>query len=236
MATADVYYVVDTWAGLRLARERHDVPKDAAVEAAVAAMIAGADDPDYTTSWNPDARVQAVKRAGTHVTVNLSEAARRANVGSAGAALMIQQLVYTVTSAAPGADRVTLMINGSPAGELWGAVEWDGPLMREDPLDIRQMVQIDTPRDQAVVASPVVIDGEAAVFEATLPWRILDRSGRTVTSGVAMTTHGQRFAPFRFSVALRPGAYTVVITEDDPSDGAAGPPMTDSRAIVVRGA
>lgn len=232
--TVDVYYVVDTRAGLRLAREQRDVPEDTAVQAATAAMIAGADDPDYATTWNPGTRVLAVSREGDRVVVDLSGEARQANVGSPGAALMIQQLVYTVTSAAPGADRVTLLIEGSPAGELWGAVAWDEPVRRDDPLDVRQVVQIDAPGEGAVVASPVVVAGEAAVFEAALPWRVVDGSGRTVKSGTAMTEEGQRFAPFRFEVPLPPGRYTVEITEDDPSGGAAGPLMTDSRAIVVR--
>lgn len=230
----DVYYVVDTRVGFRLAREQHDVPEGKAIEAAVAAMIAGADDPDYATTWNPETRIVSVRQRAGEVTVDLTADARRANVGSEGAALMIQQLVYTVTSAAPGADKVTLLIDGEPAGELWGVVSWDGPVGPDAPADVRQLVQIDTPREQAVVASPVVITGEAAVFEATLPWRVLDRSGRTVKSGTAQTAEGQRLAPFRFTVDLPPGACTIEVTEDDPSGGVAGPRATDTKAIVVR--
>jgi len=233
--TVDVYFVVDTRVGLRLARERHDVPERTAVEAATTAMVHGADDPDYATTWDPRTRILGVRRHGGEVTVNLSADARRANVGSAGAALMIQQLVHTVTSAAPGTDRVMLLIDGSPAGDLWGAVTWDRPVQREGPLDVRQLVQLDAPRDQAVVTSPVVVSGEAAVFEAVLPWRVVDRQGRTVKSGTAMTAEGQRFAPFRFEVALPPGSYTIEISEDDPSDGAAGTPMVDTREVTVRG-
>ncbi len=230
----DVYYVVDTRVGLRLARERHDVPERSAVEAATTAMITGSDDPDYTTTWNPRTRILDVRRHGGEVTLDLSSDARRANVGSAGAALMIQQLVHTVTSAAPGTDRVVLLIDGSPARELWGVVSWDRPVEREEPLGVRQLVQLDAPREGAVVTSPVVVTGEAAVFEAVLPWRVVDRQGRTVKSGTTMTAEGQRFAPFRFEVSLPPGAYTIEITEDDPSDGAAGQPMVDTRAVTVR--
>ncbi len=232
--TVDVYYMVDTRVGLRLAREQHDVPESRAVEAAIAAMIAGADDPDYTTTWNPDTRIRSVRRHGGDVTVDLSADARRANVGSAGAALMIQQLVHTVTGAAPGTAEVTLLIDGEPAGELWGAVSWDGPVRRDQPMDVRHLVQIDTPRERSVVMSPVVVTGEAAVFEATLPWRVLDRTGRTVRSGVAQTSEGQRFARFRFEIPLPPGNYTIEITEDDPSGGVAGARMTDTKTIVIR--
>jgi hypothetical protein len=62
---------------------------------------------------------------------------------------------------------------------------------------------------------------------------VLDEAGREVSTGITMTTEGQTFAPFAFAVELTPGTYTVVITEDDPSDGAAGVPMSDSRAVTV---
>ncbi|HZL03010.1 MAG TPA: Gmad2 immunoglobulin-like domain-containing protein, partial [Cellulomonas sp.] len=77
------------------------------------------------------------------------------------------------------------------------------------------------------------VTGEAAVFEAVLHWAVLDAGGVEVSSGVTMTAEGQTFAPYAFEVELTPGAYTVVITEDDPSDGAGGTPMSDSRAVTV---
>ena len=232
--TVDVYYVIDTRGGVRLVREAHDVPRSSKVGSAIEAMVAGADDPDYATTWNPRTRVLGVSRDDHRVTIDLSAEARRANVGSAGAALMVQQLVYTVTSATRPTDRVSLLIEGQPAGELWGVVTWDEPVGREDPLGVRQLVQIDEPREGAEVRSPVVVVGEAAVFEAVLPWRVTDRSGRVAASGVARTGEGQRFAAFRFEVALKPGAYVIEITEDDPSAGAAGTLMVDSRTVVVR--
>lgn len=127
----DVYYVVDTPGGLRLVGERRDVPRSAAAESAIAAMISGPDDPAYSTTWNPKTRVIAVSRRGDQVTVDLSADARRANVGSAGAALMVQQLVYTVTSATRPTDRVRLLIEGEPAGELWGVLAWDEAVGRD---------------------------------------------------------------------------------------------------------
>ena len=56
---------------------------------------------------------------------------------------------------------------GEPAGELWGVVEWVGPVVREDPLDVRSLVQIDEPTEGETVTSPLTVSGEAAVFEAT---------------------------------------------------------------------
>ncbi|HEY3548661.1 MAG TPA: Gmad2 immunoglobulin-like domain-containing protein, partial [Propionicimonas sp.] len=155
-------------------------------------------------------------------------------IGSEGAALMIQQLVHTVTAAAgdEGAG-VLLTIAGQPAGELWGAVEWSAPVTRQPALDVQTLVQIDVPREGATSTSPVTVSGQAAVFEATLPWKVLDTSGAEVTSGVAQTSEGQTFAPYSFTIDLQPGTYTIVATEDDPSGGAGGALMTDSKTVTV---
>ena len=230
-----VFYVVDTRAGLRLARERRQVSGDDPVRAAVEAMVQGPQDPDYTTTWNPETTVNGVAVRGESIDVDLSAEARTANVGSPGAAMMIQQLVWTATEAARAPEgRVRLLIDGQPAGELWGAVSWDGPIDRDDPLDVRMLVQIDTPTEGAEVGSPVVVRGEGAVFEATVPWRVLNAQGRVVKRGVTMTREGMAFSPYRFRVTLAPGTYTVEVVEDDPSGGEGGTPMSDSKTITVR--
>ncbi|NMR19464.1 Gmad2 immunoglobulin-like domain-containing protein [Cellulomonas fimi] len=228
------YFVVDTRAGLRLARDVGPGSATDPVQAAVERMIEGPADPDYTTSWNPETEVLGVTRDGTTLVVDLSAEARTASVGSEGAALMIQQLVHTASEAAeePGAG-VLLTIDGAPAGELWGAVTWDEPVTRADPLDVRLLVQIDVPVEGATTTSPVTVSGEAAVFEANLLWRVVDLAGTEIASGFATTAEGQTFAPYSFTVELPAGTYQVVITEDDPSGGAAGEPMTDSRTITV---
>lgn len=229
-----VYHLVDTRAGIRLARETHEVTGDDPVQAAVEQMIAGPTDPDYSTAWDPGAQVLGVTRSGGTLTVDLSEEARTASIGSEGAATMVQQLVWTAT-AAEGDDAagVLLTIAGEPAGELWGAVTWDAPITRADPLDVRQLVQIAVPAEGSTSTSPVEVSGDAAAFEANVPWRVLDAAGAEVTTGFAMTSEGQVFAPFAFTVELAPGTYTIEISEDDPSGGAAGTPMTDTRTVTV---
>lgn len=228
------YYVIDTRAGLRLARETTEVETDDPVTTAVERMIAGPADPDYSTTWNPATQVLGISRQGETIVVNLSEDARTANVGSPGAALMIQQLVYTATDAAEEeAAPVQLLIEGEPAGELWGAVVWDEPVTREDPLNVRMLVQIDVPGEGADLTSPVAVSGDAAAFEANVPWKVLDADGAEVQAGNTLTSEGQTFAPFSFTVDLEPGTYTIVITEDDPSGGAGGTPMSDSKTVTV---
>ena len=228
-----VYFVVDTRNGIRLARELREVDGDPLV-GAVEAMVAGPEDPDYATTWDPATEVLGVEEDGGTLVVDLSGDARTANVGSEGAAMMVQQLVHTITGAA-GADdtEVLLLIDGEPAGELWGTLVWDEPVAADDPLDVRSLVQIDRPAEGAEVDSPVTVTGEAAVFEANLPWRVLDDGGTEVEAGFTMTSEGQTFAPFSFSVELEPGTYTVEISEGDPSGGAGGEPTVDTRTVTV---
>ncbi len=230
-----VYYTLDTRTGFRLARESRDVPAGDVATGAVEAMIAGPQDPDYATTWDPGTTVLGVTVDGGVVSVDLSADARTANVGSELAALMIQQLVYTVTSATEPDASVELLIEGEPAGELWGAVVWDSPVGRDDPLDVVLLVQIDQPREGATVTSPVTVSGEAVSFEANVPWRVLDSSGAEVQTGNTMTSDGTAIAPFSFDLTLDPGTWTIEISEDDPSDGAAGTPMTDTRTFTVTG-
>ena len=228
-----VYYVIDTRTGFRLARELRGVAADDPASAAVAEMIAGPNDPDYATTWNPDTEVLSVTRPAKAIVVDLSAEARTANVGSEGAALMIQQLVFTATEAIDEQAPVRLLIEGEPAGELWGAVSWTRPVRRADPLDVRMLVQIDTPTEGATVSSPVVVSGAAATFEANVPWRVLDEQGKVVRKGFTTAAEAFTFSPYSFTVRLKPGTYTVEVSEDDPSGGEGGAPMVDTRTITV---
>lgn len=228
-----VYFMADTRNGLRLTREMRDLAGEDPAREAVEMMVEGPEDPDYVTTWNPDTEVLGITRESAAITVDLSEEARTANVGSEGAALMIQQLVYTVTEAVDEQAPVELLIEGEPAGELWGVVSWDEPVSREDPLGVRALVQIDSPGEGDTVSSPVTVTGEAAAFEANVPWRVLDDSGAEVETGFTMTSEGQTFSPFSFEVELEPGTYVVEISEDDPSGGEGGTPTTDTKTVTV---
>uniref|UniRef100_UPI0015F0BB81 Gmad2 immunoglobulin-like domain-containing protein n=1 Tax=Pseudonocardia pini TaxID=2758030 RepID=UPI0015F0BB81 len=149
------------------------------------------------------------------------------------AGLALDQLVYTVQSAAGSTDPVRVLVGGEPAVTLLGEPV-DAPLTAADPYEVRSLVEIDDPTDGAVVEGPVIVSGEAAVFEATLLWEVRDPSGEVVRAGVAATAEGQRFAPFRIEIPLEKGSYTVVVSEDDPSGGEGRPPMSDAVRVTVR--
>jgi len=231
-----VYFVNDTRAGLRLAREwiPVDSPRNA-VEEAVTRMIARPPVPQYDTLWNAATQVRSVEVGGGAIYVDLGLSGAPIIRGEPETA--IQQLVYTATAAASLVDRdfgslpVRILVDGEPVDDL-GGVDVSEVLRRAAPLDVRQLVQLNEPSQGATVRSPVRVSGDAAVFEATLVWE-LRQDGRVVDSGFDNTRDGQRFSEFDFELELEPGEYSIVITEDDASDGEGGEPMSDERTFTV---
>jgi Immunoglobulin-like domain of bacterial spore germination/Sporulation and spore germination len=213
-----VYYVAQTAAGPRLQREFHRLPAADPATAAVREMLAhpSGTDPDYRNPWPAGTTLRGpVASTADAITVDLTAAPP--------SELAAQQLVFTVQGALGSTTPVQLRKDGVPTGP---------PIPRGDPYALRSLVQIDAPADGASAASPVAVTGEAAVFEATLHWTVLSGS-TTVRTGVTSTAEGQTFAPFRFSLDLPPGRYTVRISEDDPSDGAGRPVLTDDRTLTI---
>ena len=233
-----VYYVVETAAGPRLYREFHAVPTADPPSDAVREMLAATtgNDPDYRSYWPSGTTLHApVRYADGVITVDLSGQARSAQVGSELAELTVQQLVYTVQGALQSTDPVRILIDGEPVPELWGHVSTGQPVVRADPYATRSLVQIDNPGHGTTVGRTFTVSGEAAAFEANVPWQVLRSDGTVVQSGNTTAAQGQRFSAFRFSLTLDPGEYVVRITEDDPSAGAGRPPFQDTKLVRIPG-
>ena len=233
LTQALVYFVRDGRNGPRLVREMRDVSAATPARGALEAMISGPLDPDYVSSWPRGTRVLGISHRDHVITVDLSAEARQANVGAAFEVAMVQQLVWTVTEALEPGAAVRLQVEGAPAGDLWGHMDWSDPVPREDAMSIRQLVGIDVPAENAEVTSPVVVKGEAAVFEAHLPYVVLRSDGALVTESFTTTAEGQTFAPYTIELTLPAGSYIIEIREDDPSDGEGGPRDTDTRFFTV---
>jgi hypothetical protein len=228
-----VYYVSDTPAGPRLYREFHQVATADPGTDAVREMLAGdtGHDPDYRSYWPPGAALRGpVTGDGGRITVDLTGVGA-APPSAALSALSVQQLVYTVQAARQSVDPVRVLVDGRPVDELW-SVSTAEPVQREDALSVRSTVQIDEPAQGASVGSEVVVAGEAAVFEATLLWQVL-RNGKVVQNGYTNTAEGQKFSPYRFTVRLGRGRYTVRVSEEDVSDGEGRAVLTDDKTITV---
>ena len=232
-----VYYVAATAAGPRLQREFHRVATTDPASDAVREMLAvAAADPDYRSYWPAGTALHSPVVVGPEaITVDLTAAAAGAPTGTAPPTMSLQQLVFTVQGAAGSSLPVRVLVAGAPPGRLLGAVPATAPVPRGDAYALRSLVQIDSPAHGATVPGDVVVTGEAAVFEATVHWEVR-RGAAVVRTGVTSTSEGQVFAPFTFTVRLDPGEYEVRIAEDDPSDGAGRPVLTDTKTITVAAA
>ncbi|TDE01303.1 Gmad2 immunoglobulin-like domain-containing protein [Jiangella asiatica] len=235
--TVPVYFVADSGAGSRLAREFQTIESADPPVLAALRQVASPTDPDYTSLWQ-SGLIRSAEVGDDAITVDLTalpEITRDSGEPSA-AELAVQQVVYTATAAAAtfdldGSLPVRITVEGEAVDAL-GEVPLTEPVPRAEPLDVRQVMQLNEPTEGATVTSPVTVRGEAATFEANVPWEIR-RDGEVVDEGAATATECCTFAEFEFQVDLEPGTYEVVITEDDPSGGEGRPPMSDSRTFTV---
>jgi spore germination protein GerM len=225
-----VYYLADTGAtGPRLYREFHlRLATSAVVRDAVDAMLHEAPyDADYRSPWPRDTRILGVAVAGDLATVNLSHEALRGSAGSAFEVASLQQLVWTVTGAAPAVQQVRVLIEGRNSGtvdgreiaDFWGAGGLaTQPLRRGPQGEVLGPVWILAPATGATVGADLAISGTESVFEGTVSWEV--RSGSTLVKRGFVTGVG---APERGSwsakVRLAPGSYVVRAFESSAKDG-----------------
>lgn len=229
-----VYYAAQTPAGLRLYREFHRVTTADPVSDAVRELFAQPLDPDYRTLWPAGVTLRTpVSTAAGVTTVDLA-GVDGTRLPAAAAPLAVQQLVLTVQGTRQATDPVRILVQGKPVNTLWNAVAVAAPVTRGDVYALRSLVQIDDPQNGSTVGRDVVVSGEAAVFEGTVAWDVL-RGTTVLHTGTTTTAEGQKFSPFRFTLALAPGQYTVRVREDDPSGGAGRPAFTDDKVITVGG-
>lgn len=223
-AARAVYYLSDTTNGPRLYREFHPRPATTSVvRDAIEAMLTQPPlDDDYSSLWPAgtrvlDARVDRTVE-GAIASVDLSREATTGSAGGAAEAASLQQLVYTVTAAAPAVTAVQLLVEGKPPATLWGHVSTRRPIARGPAADVLGPVWILTPANGRV-ARGGTFGGEASVFEATVSWE-LRLGGRVVKKGFTTASTG---APGRGSWSARadvpPGDYELRAFESSAKDG-----------------
>ncbi|HLZ38252.1 MAG TPA: Gmad2 immunoglobulin-like domain-containing protein [Mycobacteriales bacterium] len=234
-----IYYLHDSDRGPRLYREFHSRPATASMTApvirdAVDAMLHDKPhDPDYQSLWPRDTQVRGVRVSGDAATVDLSGAAKRGNAGAESEAMSLQQLVYTVTGAAPAVKRVRLLVDGAPVESLWGHMGvGTQALTRAPQTDALGPVWLESPAQGATTGRTMRLAGQATVFEATVSWEIL-RGDSVVKRGFTNATVGAPGrGPFQTTVTLPPGTYLARAFESSAKDGK--PMFVDDKEFTVR--
>ena len=201
----------------------------AAVEALLELTETG--DAELFTSVPAGTTLHRVSVDGDVVTLDVSGAIVGSSGSSAQELTFAQQLAHTArVDEAIGA--IVLLIDGQPIDELWGHLDWSGPVA-VDPF-ILSPVTVTTPLpDEEVPVGPVTFRGQATVFEATVLVTLLDADGEVLEDGfVTATTGAPGRGTWEWTVTLPgPGEFTVVAAESDPSEGEGRPPFATTRTV-----
>ena len=201
----------------------------AAVEALLELTETG--DAELFTSVPAGTTLHRVSVDGDVVTLDVSGAIVGSSGSSAQELTFAQQLAHTArVDEAIGA--IVLLVDGQPIDELWGHLDWSGPVA-VDPF-ILSPVTVTTPLpDEEVPVGPVTFRGQATVFEATVLVTLLDVDGEIVEDGfVTATTGAPGRGTWEWTVTLPgPGEFTVVAAESDPSEGEGRPPFATTRTV-----
>lgn len=200
-----VYYLGGEDGRPVLYREFRSVPRTTGVvRAAVDAMLHLAPlDSDYGSMWPAATTVLGVSTKGSVATVDLSHQARGVTTTTDQERASLQQLVHTVTAAAPTITSVQLHVDGAAPATLWGHVSTAHPVSRAPQVDTLAAVWVVEPGHHASVHRTFTVTGTATVFEATVTWAVT-RPGKTakLAEGFVNATAG---GPAR-------GDYTVKVT------------------------
>ena len=227
-----VYYLHDTGKGPRLYREFHRRPATTGVvrDAVTAMLTEAAVDRDYTSLWPRDATVRGARVDGTTAFIDFSAAVRRSSSGAEGEAASLQQLVYTVTAAAPTVKQVQLLVEGKTVESLWGHADTRKPLTRQLPAEILGPVWVLTPADGRL-ARGGTFGGEASVFEATVSWELV-QGGKVVKEGFTNASQGAPGrGPWSAKADVPPGDYVLRAFESSAEDGT--PTFVDDKPLTV---
>lgn len=204
------------------------------VELAVAEMFANAPlDPDYGGLWPTSAviREASVDDDTGVITVDLSDVAISDVRGVDSRVLpqaleaAVQQLVYTATAAAAYAGTtveplsVRFLVDGEPVTSFLGT-DADEPLTRDANARAAIWILSLAENDDIIVAvddgetvtEPVVVEGEANLFEGGPATWELRHDDEVVDEGLVSTGQCCAWLPFEIALDLtEPGTYTIEV-------------------------
>lgn len=220
-----IFFVGDTALGLRLFPEVRSIPVDD--DLALAALRALLDegiaplDPAHASPWSGSgSRVRSLTRSAESAVLDLHLG--RLNVGAEGELRAIDQLLWTIAFADPEIEALRITVDGRTVETLAGHVDATGTFVLGPDDAVLAPVAVLEPREDAEVAAPVVVRGEACTFEANVAWELTDAAGARIDGGA---TTAAEACPVRspWSVdlgSLAPGTYTFRAAEYSAKDGA----------------
>lgn len=142
--------------------------------------------------------------------------------GSASVLGRLAQLTYTLT-ALEGVQSVLLMENGSVVETFSGeGVLLDGPMVRDDFLDVVPGILVESPAWGAEVSVPFEAVGVAAVFEAVFQAELLVDGDTVFSPPFVMSDNGVGWGSFAFEVdadVAPPGSAVLHVWEFSAKDG-----------------
>ena len=234
-----VYFTGDTPMGPRLYREFRQVESADPLTAAAALLVSGdALDPDYGTLLQGVTVTSVEQQDGAIVVTLGDDSPLTADKGTsaAEARLAVQSLVYTLQGAAQTRDPVRTVLSDGSRADLYGQPTGRG-VKAAAQLKVLALVSVTTPEEGATASGTLAVSGVASSFEATVPYAVLDASGKEVLDGFATAEQfGNRLYPFETEVdisRLKAGTYTFVARTDDPSDGEGPGPFEDTKTFTV---
>lgn len=154
-------------------------------------------------------------------TVDLN-AAFGASDQTAAAAVRVAQVVFTLTQF-PTVDDVQFLEDGETVSVQTSQGDLvSRPVGRDDYRDFEAIVSVDQPAYGGSVENPMRVTGEAAVFEAVFQYALTDADGKILTEGNAMTSEGNTWAPFDFTIDYTidtPQVGALIVWVDSAKDG-----------------
>jgi Immunoglobulin-like domain of bacterial spore germination/Sporulation and spore germination len=179
-----------------------------------------------TTAIPPETRLLGIDLDAGVATVDLSSEFESGG-GSRSMFLRLAQVVYTVTQFET-VNAVRFRLDGEPVEVFSGeGIVLDGPVGRRDYEDLLPAIVVLSPAWDEEISSPVLVYGNANVFEANVTVRILGADGEelahtftTATCGTGCRGTFSLEVPFSVEEAQE----GTIVVHDDDAAGTGTPP------------
>jgi len=175
----------------------------------------------------PDTRLLGLNIEDGLATVDLSSEFESGG-GSLSMQMRLAQVVYTLTQF-PTVKRVQFWLDGEPVRVFSGeGIVLDKPVTGADYEELMPAILVTTPAIGDRIASPVLVKGNANVFEANVTVKIVNAAGKELGGDFVTATCGTGCrCDFSLTLSFRPqpaGTKGFVVVQDDDAADQGFPP------------